>query len=252
MAYRDWSESRKRQVRYSAMALGLVVIAGGVLLWQQGTKEAAKSVMSPAASNAAAPEAKPHPSTDNPDIPNPKIDLAIQAIGDARRLAIQGKFAEAEAELKKADDAVPGMPETKQARDDIAAMQTPQGQLRLQLNLAELAIERDDGAAAEAALAKAEQAAPDSPDIAPLRQRLQELQQRKLKRTNRVAALLTAMREAIARHDFAAADDALNQASRIDISNPDVLKARIELNRAHNAAMRNEEEQKPAGTPAPR
>jgi hypothetical protein len=118
--------------------------------------------------------------------------------------------------------------------------------LRLQLNRADLAIERNDTAAAEAALTKAEQAVPDSPDIAPLRQRLQELQQRKLQRDTRVATLLTAMREAIARQDFAAADDALNQAERLDVSSQLVLNARIELNRAHNAAMKKERE-----TPVP-
>jgi hypothetical protein len=144
------------------------------------------------------------------------------------------------------------MVQTKQARDDIAVMQTPQGQLRIQLDKANLAIERNDGAAAEAALVRAEQLAPESTEIAPLRQRLQELQQRKLRRDNRLTALLTTMREAIARRDFAAADDALNQAARIDVGDPEVLKARVELNRAHNAAMK-EQADKPIPSPtAPR
>jgi len=232
----------KRRARYAlGLAFSLAVVAALYLfLWRGALQPPSETIA------AAPPTTNEKPakdaSSDDPDIPNPKADVAIQAIANARRLAADGKFPEADAELKKADEAVPDMPQTKQARDDIALMQTPQGQLRMQLNRADLAIERNDIPAADAALAKAEQVVPDSPDIAPLRQRLKELQQHKLQRDNRVAGLLTAMREAIARQDFAAADDALNQAERLDVSNPDVLKARVELNRAHNAVIKKEQE----------
>jgi uncharacterized protein HemY len=197
-------------------------------------------------------QSKPRAASDDPDLPNPKADLAIRAVANARRLATDGKFPEAEAELKKAEEAMPDMGQIKQARDDIAAMQTPQGQLRIQLNKADLAIERNDDGAATAALAKAEQLAPDSPEIAPLRQRLQELQQKKLHHDNRLTTLLTTMREAIERGDFATANDALNQAERLDVGNAAVLQARIELNRAHNAALKKEAD-KPIPSPtAPR
>jgi hypothetical protein len=219
------------------VALGVVAIAAGFYLWQGGPHQAAAPTDRPAPSSP-----KPPAVSDDPDMPNPKADLAIQAIANARRLASDGKFTEAEAELKRAEDAVPGMGQIKQARDDIAVMQTPQGQLRIQLNKADLAIERNDDAAASAALAKAEQLDPQSADIAPLKQRLQDLQERKLKHDNRVAGLLTKMREDISRGDFAGADDALNQAERIDVGNPDVLKARVELNRAHNEALKKQAE----------
>jgi hypothetical protein len=247
------NEGIKRLARYAAgLAFGLVLATGVYFLWQGAARPPAESASSSAASAPATNSKSRDASSDNPDIPNPKADLAIQAIAKARRLAADGNFAEAEAELKKADEAVPDMPQTKEARDEVAVLQTPQGQLRLQLSRAELAIERNDGGAAEAALAKAELIAPDSPEIAPLRQRLADLQQHKLRHDNRLTALLTAMREAIARQDFAAADDALNQAERLDVSNPDVLKARIELNRAHNAAMK-EKEAAPVPSPtAPR
>ncbi len=248
MAFRDWSENRKRQLRYGAVvAVGVVAIAAGFHLWQSSSHEATSSAERPPPTNP-----KPPAASDDPDMPNPKADLALQAIADARRLASDGQFAEAEAELQKAEQAVPGMGQIKQARDDIAAMQTPQGQLRIQLNKVDLAIERNDDVAAAAALAKAEQLDPQSTDIAPLKQRLKELQQRKLKHDNRVTALLTRMREAISRGDFAAADDALNQAERIDVSNPDVLQARIELNRAHNANLRKEADKPVPPLNAPR
>ena len=45
------------------------------------------------------------------------------------------------------------------------------------------------------------------------------------------------MHEAMARHDFAAADGALNEAERIDIQEPVVRRARSELTRARNAEL---------------
>ncbi len=251
MPYRDWSESRKRQVRYGAAALLLAVVAAASLLWQAGSDRIAKQAATPATISERVPETRSS-NPDDPDLPNPKADLALQAVADARRLADDGNFAQAEAELKKAEQAMPDMPQIKQARDDIAAMQTPQGQLRLQLNKAELAIERNDEGTARAALAKAAEIAPDSPDIGPLQQRLQELQQRTLAHANRLAELLTRMREAIARQDFATADDALNLAERLDVGNPAVMEARIELNRAHNAVLRKEENKPAPSLQAPR
>jgi hypothetical protein len=251
VAFRDWSDSRKRQVRQGGAAVGLVLgVAVAFYVWHGASPPASDPATQ--SDTPSATSAKPRAVPDDPDMPNPKADLAIQAIANARQLAADGKFVEAEAELKKAEDAVPDMAQIKAARDEIALMQTPQGQLRIQFDKAEFAIERNDAAAAEAALAKAEQLAPQSTEIAPLRQRLQELQQRKLQHDNRVTALLTTMREAIVRQDFAAANDALNQAARLDIGNPEVLKARVELNRAHNEALKKEAD-KPVPSPtAPR
>jgi hypothetical protein len=53
---------------------------------------------------------------------------------------------------------------------------------------------------------------------------------------------LTTMREAIARHDFAAADGALNEAARIDVRDPALDAARIELARAHDADRKSKVE----------
>jgi hypothetical protein len=50
------------------------------------------------------------------------------------------------------------------------------------------------------------------------------------------------MREAIARHDFAAADGALNEAERINIRDPAVDQARSELARAHDADRKSKAE----------
>ena len=48
------------------------------------------------------------------------------------------------------------------------------------------------------------------------------------------------MREAIARGDFAAADRALNEATRLDILDPLIDPARVELARAHDAERQKE------------
>jgi tetratricopeptide (TPR) repeat protein len=167
-------------------------------------------------------------------------DQVRSFIADARRQAAAGNFAEAEASLQKADKLIPDWPETAQARSDIAAMATPQGQLATQLARARAAIDQNDGAAAEKALAEAERLNPQAPEIAVLRQALQTAQQKETRRNNRITALLTTMREAIARHDLAAADSALNEAERIDLQDPSVRRARVELSRARNAGLKTE------------
>jgi hypothetical protein len=121
-------------------------------------------------------------------------------------------------------------------------MSTPQGQLATQLDRARAAVEQDDAAAANKALAEAEKLNPQAPEIAQLRQALQAAQQKATHRSGRIAELLTTMREAIARHDFAAADGALNEAERTDIRDPAVDQARTELARAHDADRKNKAE----------
>jgi hypothetical protein len=51
------------------------------------------------------------------------------------------------------------------------------------------------------------------------------------------------MREAIARHDFAAANRALNEAERIDVRDPSIEQARVELARAQNAEQKRNAQQ---------
>lgn len=163
-------------------------------------------------------------------------------LGDARRLAADGKFDEARAALDKADAVMPGSADTAAARREIAAMSTPQGQLAMQLDRARAAIAQDDAAAANQALDAAEKLSPEAPEIAQLRQTLQAAQQKETHRNGRIVELLTIMREAIARHDFAAADGALNEAARIDVRDPAIDQARIELTRAHDADRKNKAE----------
>src|SRR5262249_17519780 len=134
-----------------------------------------------------------------------------------------------------ADKAAPGLSEVGEARRKIAEMRTPEGQFATQIGRARFAIDTDDPAAAQQALAEAERLKPQAPEIAQLRQELQAAQQKEAKRSGRVAKQLTAMREAIARKDMVAADRAFNEASRIDIRDPALDQARIELARAHDA-----------------
>ena len=234
------SPSTRRLLRYGALCA--VVVGGAVYLFDRSDTASpattADSADPPAAGRRAA--AKPAASPDEQEIPSAaQSDRILRLVGSARRLAADGKFAAATAALDEADKAMPDQPETAQARREIAAMSTPQGQLATQLGRARAAIEQDDLAAAEKALAEAERLGPQASEIAQLRQTLQAEQQKDVRRSSRIAELLTTMREAIARHDFAAADGALNEAARIDVRDPAVDEARTELARAHDADRKN-------------
>ncbi len=119
-------------------------------------------------------------------------------------------------------------------------MRTPEGQLKTQLTRARFAIEHDDKATAEKALAEAERLNAQAPEIAELRQALKEAEQKDTHRGNRVTELLTKMREEIARGDFAAADSDLNAAERINIQDPAIRDARRELARAREAKQKDD------------
>ena len=163
-------------------------------------------------------------------------DRAFQLIGQARRLADRGKFAEATAKLDEADKAVPGLSETSEARRKIATLATPEGQFAIQFDRARTAVGNDDYAEAEKAMAEAERLKPQAPEIAELRQAMQATQQKEARRSSQVTELLTAMRSAIARKDIAGADRAFNEAARIDVLDPALDEARVELAHAHDAA----------------
>ena len=98
------------------------------------------------------------------------------------------------------------------------------------------AIGNDDYADADKALTEADRLKPQAPEVAELRQTMQAAQQKEARRSSKVAGLLAAMRDAIARKDIAGADRAFNEASRIDILDPALEQARVELAQAHDAA----------------
>jgi len=236
----------ERVVRPSAQrliaigALGVVAaVAVAVLLFDRSDTEG--QPVSPAATRSATgpatPAARQPLSVDGePVLPSEEaVDRAARLLGQARRLAEDGKFDEALAKLDAAEKAVPGSSEAAEMRRKIAEMRTPEGQFATRIGHAKFAIETDDRAAAEQALAEAERLKPQAPEIAQLRQQLQAAQQKEAKRSGRVAQELTVMREAIARKDIAAADRAFNEASRIDVHDPALDQARRELARAHDA-----------------
>jgi len=140
-----------------------------------------------------------------------------------------------------------GAPEPEKAKPAstmmLAQMSTPAGQLALQLDRARSAIAQDDSTAAEKALAEVERLSPQAPEIAGLRQALQDAQQKTARRSSHITELLTDMRQAIARHDFAAANRALNEAERIDVRDPSIEPARVELARAQNAEQKRNAQQ---------
>jgi len=131
---------------------------------------------------------------------------------------------------------VPGLSETAEARRKIAALATPEGQFAIQFDRARTAVGNDDYDEAEKALAEAERLKPEAPEIAELRQTMTEARQKEAKRSSQVTELLTTMRESIARKDIAGADRAFNEAARIDVLDPALDQARVELAHAHEAA----------------
>jgi tetratricopeptide (TPR) repeat protein len=217
-------------------AVGVVVLAGGAFYLFD--RPAAEAPAAPARQQAAST-----PRTDMTDLdatPDEALsDRAFHLIGQARRLADRGKFAEATAKLDEADKVVPGLGETSEARRKIAGLATPEGRFAIQFDRARTAVGNDDYAEAEKAMAEAERLKPQAPEIAELRQAMQAAQQKEAKRSSQVSQLLTAMRSAIARKDIAGADRAFNEAARIDVLDPALDEARVELAHAHEARDKN-------------
>jgi predicted Zn-dependent protease len=228
--------ARKRLVQYGIAAVVVVAVAClAYVQWGGGSKP--ETAAKPTASRQSSTPSDP----DEPKVLSPvQTDRIRELVGQARQLAGDGKFAEADASLDQADKIAKGLPEVAQARREIAQIKTPEGQLSSQLTKARLAVEHGDAVAAEKALAEVEKLKPDAPEIAELRTRLQADQARAIRRDSRIVQHLTAMREAIGRKDLAVADSELNAAERIDPADPTVRQARIELNRARNAALKKD------------
>jgi tetratricopeptide (TPR) repeat protein len=220
-----------RLPRFAAIgALGVVVLAGAFYLFDRTDTETPAAP----ARQVAMPSADTVDADATPD--EAVSDRAFHLIGQARRLADRGKFAEANAKLAEADKIVPGLSEIAEARRKIAELATPEGQFAIQFDRARTAVGNEDYAEAEKALAEAERLKPQEPAIAELRQIMAEARQKEAKRSSQVAELLTTMRESIARKDIAGADRAFNEAARIDVLDPALDQARVELAHAHEAA----------------
>ena len=98
------------------------------------------------------------------------------------------------------------------------------------------AITHGDFASADRALDQAERLDARSADVIAARRDLRDAQRSTQRQDNRVDALVTQARAAIARHDYAAADRLLDQAEGIDSRDRAVQQARAEL----TAAQRQE------------
>ena len=243
MRYRELSETRRRQIRYGALAVAVLLLAAGVIAFSHSSQRSTANPDGDAPRRSAQAQAASAASDADDDL-TPTVsalrrDEAVDLIGEARRQAATGDFDQAEASLQKAKKAAPSLPEVEQARRDIGQLRTPEGGFANQLKRAQLAIDHDDVATAEAALAEASRLKPDAPEIAALRVALQQSQDKAGRREARIAQVLARMREAVSRRDFAAADSALNEAERIDIQNPSIRRARGELARARGAQSNN-------------
>lgn len=248
LSFRELNETRRRQLRYGALAAAVLLLTAGFIVLTHYTVNAPASSSDagrrpPATSTAStSPTAPPTAqsaalaSSDEPAVISAQQrDEAVGLIADARKQAAAGNFTEAEASLKKAEAANPQMPEIGQARADIEKLKTPEGNLAAQLARARLAVEHNDTATADSALAEASRIKPDAPEIAEMRRALQAAKEKAAQRETRIADALARMREAVAKRDFAAADSALNEAERIDVQDPLVRRARGELARARGA-----------------
>lgn len=237
MRYRELSDNHKRRIRYGALAVAIVLLAAGVIGFSRSTAQRSTANPDASASRQSAQIMTAPKDADDltPAVSALRRDEAVDLVGEARRQAAAGDFTAALASLDKAKKAVPDMPEVDQARRDIEALRTPEGGFAVQLQRAQLAIDHDDTAAAEAAIAEASRLKPDAPEIAPLRAALQQAEEKAAKREARITRALQRMREAVARRDFATADSALNEAERIDIQSPSIRRARGELARARGA-----------------
>jgi hypothetical protein len=245
--FREFSETRKRQLRYGALAAAVLLLAAGLIALthhtanvpassDSGRRPAAASMASTSPATPPTAQSAVSSSSDEPAVISAQQrDEAVGLIADARRQASAGDFTAAEASLKKADAAFPKMPEIEQARADIERLKTPEGNLAAQLARAKLAVEHNDTATAEAALAEASHIKPDAPEIAEMRGALQAAKEKAAQRETRIADALARMRAAVAKRDFAAAAGALNEAERIDVQDPSVRRARGELARARGA-----------------
>jgi hypothetical protein len=219
------------------LAIAIVVAAGGVMYALSGEDVATAEPVAPATtSKPATVAASPSDPSDATVPTQAQLDEVAHLLGDARRLAQDGKIDQAKAAVDKAAKIIPGSSDIAQARVDIEQLSTPQYRLADQLTRARLAVTQDDWASAEAALQSAASIDPSAPQIAQLRQQMQDTRQKQEKREQRIAALLEEMRQAIATHDLVAADRALNEAERLNIRDPAIDPARVELARAQEDA----------------
>lgn len=170
-------------------------------------------------------------------------DQIVHLVGEARRFARDGKFDEAEASLQKAEKIAKSAPQISQAHDEIARLKTPEGRLAAELVRARVAVDHGDKPAADKALAEIEKIKPGLPELAEMRAVLQQQQAKVDRRDQRIKEHLAAMREAMKRGDFAAADSELNAASRIDVTDTSVRRARSELAEAYEDARKRQARQ---------
>jgi hypothetical protein len=267
MGYRELGETGQRRVRYAALAVAVVVLAAGLIFLTHHAERTTASAPAGKAAPASTAEtgsrrqavagAATSPATAAPSastagsqatsgdevtvVNGLRQDEAVALVGDARRQAAAGNFTEAEASLAKAEKVMPQLPETQQARDEIARLKTPEGQFANHIQRARLAVDHDDSATAETELADAARLKADAPEIAELRAALQAAHDKKARREARIADALARMREAMARRDFSVANGALNEAERIDAQGPEIRQARRELARAQNAQPKTSE-----------
>jgi hypothetical protein len=223
----------KTLIRLGAIMMLVSLAAVAVFLIHQ-PDEPARLAALPAEPQKAEVTSPVSPADQPEIVDDQRRDRAAHLLGEARRLAADGKVAEAEKALERAEKARPGLTEIDEMRHEFATLATPQGRLKERLQRARLALEHDDRAAARQALNEAEALSPDAPQVVEIRQALRAVDQEEARRHARVSELIGRMRDAVARGDFAAAHGALNEAERIDLQAPSIARARRHLAQAED------------------
>jgi hypothetical protein len=248
------SRSAEPLVKLAAVAALLAVAAAGAVSFYRNDETAGGEVARPGlASPSPSPSSSPSPlarrqasqpvtlatrsaTLDDDDMPTrSQLDAVARLLGRARHLARDGRLQQARAALDEAAALLPGSLEIAEARRDVERLASPSYRLAVQLDRARLAIAHNDWPAARRALGAAESIDAQAAPVVTLRQTLQQSVAQEADRKRRIAALLGTMRQAIARHDLAAADRALNEAERLDVRAPAIAEARLELARAQDA-----------------
>ena len=99
--------SERRRWRYAAAGVFCLAVVGiGAYLYSGSGQERAADAQDATIAKPAVAAAKPTPSADEPSqLPSSVTDRARELVGNARRLAASGNFAEAETALQMAEKA---------------------------------------------------------------------------------------------------------------------------------------------------
>ncbi len=157
-----------------------------------------------------------------------------------RRDTAAGKFAEAETSLKQAEALSPNAPDVKAMRGEFERSKRQAGTKPASPAPGPTPATAPTPAPSPAPAGGVKPGPAPAPASAPSPAPATGVDKAT---ADKVAALVAQAREAIKKHDFRAADTALDQAEKLDAKAPEVIKARAELDAAEPGRRRNRQQQ---------